>query len=197
LFDGLDLWLNRGDGLRVLGPNGVGKSSLMRMVAGLLAPSPLLADGRRTGVVHRCGSVALLDERHGLDESETLGRALALWARLDGPLPSGVLARLGLGSLLDVPVPYLSTGQKKRAAFARLLGQRAAIWLLDEPLNGLDTTACTLIEALIAEHRAGGGTVIVASHQPIALPDAAVLDLGGTQSQMSAPEWAERQEQNR
>ena len=79
--------------------------------------------------------------------------------------------------MLDIPVRYLSTGQRKRAAFARMLGQGADNWLLDEPLNGLDAQGVTLVEQLIAEHRAKGGVVVVASHQPIDLPNAQVIDV--------------------
>ena len=107
---------------------------------------------------------------------EPLGRALAFWERIDGSAAQET-ERLGLSSLLDVPVRYLSTGQRKRAALARLLGQRAETWLLDEPLNGLDRDGTALVEALVAEHRAAGGTVVAASHQPIALPGAQTLDL--------------------
>jgi heme exporter protein A len=67
-------------------------------------------------------------------------------------------------------VRYLSTGQRKRAALARLIGQGAAVWLLDEPLNGLDLGAAALVEALVAEHCANGGLCVVASHQPFAAP---------------------------
>jgi heme exporter protein A len=74
-----------------------------------------------------------------------------------------------LDDLLDVPVQYLSTGQRKRGALARLLGQHAAIWLLDEPLNGLDSDAARACEGLVAEHCARGGIALVASHQPFAL----------------------------
>lgn len=87
------------------------------------------------------------------------------------------MERLGLANLLDVPVRYLSTGQRKRAAFARLLGQGAANWLLDEPLNGLDAEGVDLVEHLIDEHRSQGGTAIVASHQPITMPQTQVIDL--------------------
>jgi heme exporter protein A len=75
-----------------------------------------------------------------------------------------------LGNLLDVPVRYLSTGQKKRAALARVLGQGAPIWLLDEPLSGLDTASQALVSALVAEHCAGGGIALIASHQPLDVP---------------------------
>jgi heme exporter protein A len=98
-----------------------------------------------------------------------LGRALAFWQRVDGPAAIP-LARLGLADLLDVPVRYLSTGQKKRAALARLIGQAAPIWLMDEPLNGLDSDAVVLAQALAAEHCAAGGICVVASHQSFALP---------------------------
>ncbi|MFN5903915.1 MAG: ATP-binding cassette domain-containing protein, partial [Novosphingobium sp.] len=100
----------------------------------------------------------------------------SFWQRLDGA-GDAQLARLGLTALGEVPVRYLSTGQKKRAALARLLGQEAAIWLLDEPLNGLDTRGVALVEALVAEHCAAGGLALVASHQPIALPGGQAIDL--------------------
>ncbi|MFZ1741419.1 MAG: ATP-binding cassette domain-containing protein, partial [Pontixanthobacter sp.] len=77
---------------------------------------------------------------------------------------------MGLENLLDVPFRFLSTGQKKRSAFARLLNQNAPIWLLDEPLNGLDNDAKEQVESLINLHCKGGGICIAASHQPISLP---------------------------
>ena len=70
---------------------------------------------------------------------------------------------------MDVPVRYLSTGQKKRAALARLIGQKAPVWLLDEPLNGLDTRGVALVEELAAEHCRAGGIAVIASHQPFNL----------------------------
>ena len=78
---------------------------------------------------------------------------------------------------MDVPVRYLSTGQRKRAGIARLLGQNADHWLLDEPLNGLDTESIGTVERLIAARRDAGGVVVVASHQSIAMPGAVTLDL--------------------
>lgn len=160
LFRGLSLELGPGAALQVAGANGTGKSSLIRLIAGLLRPF--------AGSVATQGSIALIDERPALDPRLPLGRALAFWRRLDGPADNQA-SRLGLGGLLDVPVRYLSTGQKKRAAFARLIGQAAPVWLLDEPLNGLDKDAARLAEALAAEHCAEGGICIVASHQPFAL----------------------------
>ena len=140
LFAQLSLALAPGGALQLAGPNGSGKSSLIRILAGLLRPF--------AGRVERDGALALLDERSALDEQLPLARALAFWGALDGGAVD--LAPLGLGGLEGVPVRYLSTGQKKRAAIARLLGQRAPLWLLDEPLNGLDTAATALVETLIA-----------------------------------------------
>jgi len=168
LFRGLALELTAGQALQVKGANGIGKSSLIRILAGLLRPL--------VGAVEREGSVGLLDERPALDPALPLGKALGFWQRLDGP-GDAELAPLGLSGLLEVPVRYLSTGQKKRAALARLLGQEAPIWLLDEPLNGLDTRGVALVEALVAQHCAQGGIALVASHQPIALPGGIAIDL--------------------
>lgn len=168
LFRGLDLALAPGDALQVAGSNGIGKSSLIRILAGL---APAFA-----GQVESHGTLGLVDERPALDPHLPLGRALAFWGRIDGAADSE-LARLGLADLLDVPVRYLSTGQRKRAALARLIGQRAAIWLLDEPLNGLDAAAVSLLETIVAEHCAAGGICVMASHQPVSLPRLARLEL--------------------
>ena len=160
LFRGVTLALQAGEALQVAGANGIGKSSLIRIIAGLLAPV--------AGSVEVSGAIGLVDERPALDPQLPLGQALAFWRRIDGPAKCAE-ARLGLEHLLDVPVRYLSTGQKKRAAFARLIGQAASVWLLDEPLNGLDRDAARLVEALAGEHCAAGGICLIASHQPFAL----------------------------
>ena len=168
LFAGLSLALAPGEALQVLGPNGIGKSSLLRIAAGLMPPFG--------GTIAREGGVGVVDERPALDPHLPLGQALAFWQRMDGKADSS-LDRLGLVGLVDVPVRYLSTGQKKRAAFARLIGQSAPIWLLDEPLNGLDRDAAALAQTIAAEHCAAGGICVVASHQPFALPGMATLTL--------------------
>ena len=169
LFRGVSLRLAAGQALQITGSNGIGKSSLLRIVAGL---APAFA-----GTVASEGAIGLVDERPALDPALTLGGALAFWRQIDGGDQQCHLARLGLESLLDVPVRYLSTGQKKRAALARLLGQGAEIWLLDEPLNGLDSHAVALTERLAAEHCASGGIAVIASHQAFALPGMEPLPL--------------------
>ena len=168
LFKALSFTLEPGEALQLTGSNGIGKSSLMRIVAGL---APAYA-----GTVERLGAVGLVDERPALDPHLPLGRALAFWQRIDGPADAE-LARLGIAGLEEVPVRYLSTGQKKRAALARLLGQRAPIWLLDEPLNGLDTRGVELVQQIAAEHCRAGGICLIASHQAFALPGLRALEL--------------------
>jgi heme exporter protein A len=174
LVEGLSFAVGAGGALAVTGPNGAGKSSLLRVLAGL---------GRATaGVVERPARVAWLGEQAALDGERTLGEALAFWARLDA-LPNSrgrvaaALDELALAELADVPVRLLSTGQRRRAAFARVVASGAEGWLLDEPASGLDAAAVTRLEAAVARHRAGGGVVAVATHQPLALPGAAGVAL--------------------
>jgi heme exporter protein A len=171
LFAELSFALEPGGAVLVTGPNGVGKSSLIRVAAGLLHPA--------AGAVEGEAARALLTEAASLDEELQLAKALGFWARLDGR-PNGVanaLSALALADLADIPLRLLSTGQRRRAAFARVIASGAPVWLLDEPANGLDTAALGRLEEAIAHHRKNGGAVVVASHTPIALPDAQVIEL--------------------
>jgi heme exporter protein A len=170
LFAGLALALGPGGAALVTGPNGAGKSSLLRIVAGLLAPA--------AGTVRVAGGVALLDERHALDPERRLRDALGFWAGLDGGDAGPALAALDLGPLAEVPVRLLSTGQRRRAAMARVVASGAAVWLLDEPATGLDEASVARLEGLVAAHRAGGGIALVATHQPLDLPGAVPVGLG-------------------
>ncbi|WP_176596258.1 MULTISPECIES: heme ABC exporter ATP-binding protein CcmA [Sphingobium] len=170
LFRGVDLAMEPGGSALLKGPNGIGKSSLMRICAGLLRAS--------AGMVERHGQVALTDERLALDMEQPLGAALGFWARLDAAAPGAVdaaLAAMALEPLRQVPVRMLSTGQRKRAALARVMAGGAPIWLLDEPGNGLDDAALGLLGEAVAAHLERGGIVVAASHQPLPLATPVVL----------------------
>jgi heme exporter protein A len=171
LFEGLSFALTPGAAALVTGPNGAGKSSLVRVAAGLLAPA--------AGRIEGDGAKALLAEQAALDSELPLARALAFWAGLDGRGDAVVsaLEAVGLAALAPVPVRYLSTGQRRRAAMARVVASGAPVWLLDEPANGLDSASMTALEGLIAAHRAGGGAALIATHLPIAVPGAMEIAL--------------------
>lgn len=170
LFEGLDLALEPGGAALVTGPNGTGKSSLIRLAAGLLPAA--------AGTVERGGKAALADESAALDPRLPLGRALAFWASLDGTDAARGIEAMGLAPLAGVPVRMLSTGQKKRAALARVAAGGAPLWLLDEPANGLDAEGQERLAAAMAAHRAAGGAVLAASHQPLGLGGAQAVVLG-------------------
>ena len=172
LFEGLNLALGPGDAAVATGPNGIGKSSLLRLAAGLLTPA--------AGRVARDGAVALAAEAAALDTRLPLARALLFWARIDGGGPADVtrgLAAMRLEPLSEVPVRLLSTGQRRRATLARVVAADAPIWLLDEPGNGLDAESLDRLAGAMAAHRAGGGIVLAASHQPLGLDDACEVAL--------------------
>ena len=172
LWRGVSGALRPGAALHVVGANGIGKSSLIRILAGLL-PAAM-------GRVERPARAAMIDEALALDRDLSVARALAFWAALDGSGDAAVtnaLDRLGIAHLADVPVRFLSTGQRKRAGLARVLAADAPLWLLDEPGNGLDREGLALLESLIAAHRVNGGAVIVASHLALAMAGADSLDL--------------------
>ncbi|QLC22304.1 heme ABC exporter ATP-binding protein CcmA [Parasphingopyxis sp. CP4] len=173
LFTGLDLSLEPGGAALVTGPNGAGKTSLLRLIAGLLSA--------HSGEVSMSGSMAFLAEQSALDRELPLKQALGYWAQLDRREPAEIDAALdamALELIADVPVRMLSTGQLKRAALARIILSGADIWLLDEPVNGLDTDSRARLESAIANHRARGGIALVATHQPVDLPDAVPVTIG-------------------
>jgi heme exporter protein A len=165
LFEGLSLRLGPGGAALVTGPNGVGKSSLIRLAAGLLRAA--------AGRVERAGA-ALADEHLALDERQSLGKALAFWT----PDGAAGMAAMGLGHLQQVPVRILSAGQRKRAALARVVASGAPLWLLDEPASGLDEDGLARLDSAMSAHRSAGGAILAASHQLLALAGAEEIALG-------------------
>lgn len=160
LFKGLSLELHAGEACHVTGANGTGKTTLIRTLAGLSSPF--------AGDVSANAAIGLVDERLALDPELPLGKALTFWQTVDANAdPESAITALGLEGLLDVPVRFLSTGQRKRASFAVLLGRHTLIWLLDEPLSGLDTRAIDQVSGLIEAHIDAGGCALIASHQPL------------------------------
>ena len=154
LFEDLDLQLGPGEALHLRGPNGSGKSSLIRLAAGLLRAEQ--------GRIER-SELALADEALALDRELPLRRALSFW----GGGADEAMDALDLVRLARIPVRLLSTGQAKRAALARVAASGARLWLLDEPLNGLDSDGTARLDALVAAHLERGGAVLAASHGPL------------------------------
>ena len=154
LFEALNLTLEPGEAVHVAGPNGCGKSSLIRLAAGLLRAE--------RGKVERAPA-ALADDNLALDRELTLRRALEFWGRP----PDEAMEALGIDRLARAPVRLLSSGQAKRATLARVAASGAPLWLLDEPLNALDADGVGRLSALIDSHREGGGAVVAASHLPL------------------------------
>jgi heme exporter protein A len=155
LFEGLDIELNAGEALHLTGPNGCGKSSLIRLVAGLLRPN--------SGRIERA-EAALADDAIALDRELPLGRALAFWK---GPRLAEAMGALDLDRLAHVPVRLLSTGQARRARLARVMASGTPLWLLDEPLNGLDRDGAQRFASALAARRSSGGAILAASHLPL------------------------------
>lgn len=182
VFSSLSFVLEPGEALAVTGRNGAGKSSLLAVLAGRLAPASgrvrtedagdllALAEG-----LHAVGHRDAL--KGGLTARENLAFAQAL---LGAPrlAPEAALAELGLAHAADLPVAYLSAGQRRRVALARLLVAHRPLWLLDEPTSALDAASQTALARLVARHRAEGGLVIAATHQALDYPDLRTLALG-------------------
>jgi heme exporter protein A len=172
LFENMSFTLNAGNAAIVRGANGAGKSSLLRIAAGLLKPWQ--------GTVGSGGRIAWLSEQAALDSHLPLGRALAYWSKIDGreeKTATAALEAMDVAGLTEVPVRMLSTGQRRRAGLARVIASGAPIWVLDEPGNGLDSTTLARLEAIVADHRQGGGIALVATHQALGIDNAIAIDL--------------------
>ena len=184
VFAGVSFRVAPGAALLLTGANGAGKSSLLRLLAGLLPPAAgaLLwqgADALADRSEH-ARRLRFLSPQDALKLALTARESLAFAARLQGG-GDGVdaaLEALGLLPLAELPVRLLSTGQRRRLALARLvLAPTAPLWLLDEPTLGLDAASVSRLGGLLARHRERGGAVVAATHLPLPLPGAAGLRL--------------------
>ena len=186
LFTGLDLEVSAGEWLHVRGENGIGKTSLLRLLSGLTKPAAgeifwneqlISADPSE---YHR--NLLFLGHRDSLKEDLTALENLSIATALDGIALTEdeillALHRFGLRGREDLPVNCLSAGQKRRVLLARLLLRQAKLWILDEPFNALDVRAVEMLSELILEHIASGGMAIMTSHQEIPMPNGRVVQL--------------------
>ena len=186
LFAGIDLAVNPGDWLHVRGENGTGKTSLLRLLAGLATPE--------AGQVSWCGQpiaqaaqdyrreLIFLGHRAAVKDELTALENLELAAALDGcelPQPEAmtVLRRFGLQGREDLAVRFLSAGQKRRVLLARLVTRKARLWILDEPFTALDTKAVGMLAGVVGQHLADGGMAVITSHQAVPIAGGKVVDL--------------------
>ncbi len=188
VFRGLAFSVVPGGALLLTGTNGSGKSSLLRILAGLLEPfdGSVLADGlpldRGTRADH-AARTAYIGHQDALKPTLTVEETVEFWSALalggDRAMSCDkALAALNLSDLAPVRVQYLSSGQRRRLALTRLLVSGADLWLMDEPTVGLDTASVALVEDMVARHRDAGGTAILSTHIEFRLGGASTLDLG-------------------
>jgi heme exporter protein A len=191
VFSGVGFSVSAGEALLVTGPNGAGKSSLLRLVAGLLRPQQgrLKLEGGDL-------ELTIAEQAHYLGHQDALKPSLSarenlgFWTALLGgeaARSDHALAAVGLDELAHLPAIYLSAGQRRRLAIARLIAVERPIWLLDEPTSVLDAAAQAMLADLIRAHVAGRGLVLVASHGPIGLNGAKQLRLGQQADQGTQP----------
>jgi heme exporter protein A len=182
VFSGLDFSVRAGQALALTGRNGAGKSSLLRLIAGLLPPAAghLQFEGGDA-------EASLGEQAHYLGHQDALKTALTVSENLSfwiGYLGGGgsaddALAGVGLRDLADLPAGYLSAGQRRRLSLARLIAIRRPIWLLDEPAASLDASAQKMLASIMRDHLKSGGLVVAATHTPLGVKAARELKLGG------------------
>lgn len=174
VLEGLSFALPQGRALILRGPNGIGKTTLLRTIAGLQPP----VEGR---VSMPPESLAYAAHADGIKAVLSVTENLAFWAAVHGQDGAGVVARameaMNLTQLAPRRAAHLSAGQKRRLGLARLLVTGRPVWLLDEPTVSLDTASVALFGAVVRRHLQDGGSAIIATHIDLGLPEAEVLDL--------------------
>ncbi len=185
LFRDLNFSIEAGRALVVEGANGAGKTSLLRILGGFLAPAAgeivlSTASGPISEAEERGQHVGWFGHQDGLKPQLTAKENLQFAARLYGSTQdvTALLDWAGISRAADFPTQYLSAGQKKRLSLARLKASGRSLWLLDEPFAALDVAGKKLVEHMLADHCAAGGIAIVATHEHMTL-DAAHLTLAG------------------
>ncbi|QDX81779.1 heme ABC exporter ATP-binding protein CcmA [Denitratisoma sp. DHT3] len=185
LFSDLGFTLDAGELLYLQGKNGAGKTSLLRMLVGLLPPAggEILWKGRPIGrqAEEYRAELCYLGHHNGTKEDLTPLENLLTSARLAGEALSeddavDALEQVGLAGREDIACKYLSQGQKRRVALARLVKKRCALWILDEPFVALDTAAVGWLTELIGGHLQRGGLCVMTTHQPVAISAGAVRE---------------------
>jgi heme exporter protein A len=175
LFSALSFRVRAGQALAVEGANGAGKTSLLRLIAGFLAPAAgrlvvKTAEGENDDAEERGKLIGWLGHQDGLKPQLTVAEQLDFFAALyRGKADSAVLEQVGLARQAELPCRYLSAGQRRRLALARLLVCKRPLWLLDEPFAALDVNGQGLVARLMAHHCGAGGIIIAATHEPLGL----------------------------
>ncbi len=175
LFKSLGFSAGAGEAVALVGANGVGKTSLLRTVAGLIRPLTgrvwfYGAAGELDPDEARRFGCHLLGHQDGLKGARSAREELLFQAGWTGGAAAAAMCaadRLGLSRLLDLPVRVLSAGQRRRLALARLIAAPRPLWLLDEPLAPLDAASRALLGEVMGEHVAGGGLILAAVHDPL------------------------------
>jgi len=182
VFSGLDFEASAGQALAVTGRNGSGKTSLLRLIAGLLTP-----DGGSIALEGAEAELTLGEQAHYLGHRDALKPALSVeenlgfWRDFLGSEisdPGGSLAAVGLDHAAHLPAAYLSAGQRRRLSLARLIAVRRPVWLLDEPTAALDAGGQSMFAGLMRDHLARGGMIVAATHGPLGI-EAKELRIGG------------------
>ncbi|HEY4115886.1 MAG TPA: heme ABC exporter ATP-binding protein CcmA [Rhizomicrobium sp.] len=174
VFRDVSFSVSQGHVLVVEGSNGSGKTSLLRMLAGLIAPAAgeIRCNGQASSADRRSELVGWLGHQDAAKPQLTPREALRFFAGLYGcpAPPDDALEKVGLAHAADLPCQYLSAGQKKRLALARLVMLGRPLWLMDEPFASLDAEGRVFATAFAREHADASGIVVIASHDPIELP---------------------------